>query len=287
MNGTDVLNLVVTSVFTVQIALGLTIIFGVMRVINMAHGDFFMLGAFTMVTVSNSGLPVWVGIVLAPIVVGALGAAVERGIVRRLYGRRDLSTLLATFALSIAFEQLVDLIWGPQSFTVRAPINGTVTVIGATYPTYRLVAAGVAVLVIAAVALLIYRTAFGIRIRATMQDGETAAALGTNTHAITSSAFGLGTALAGLAGALMAPFVGVNYAMGLAQTVQSFLVVITGGMGSIGGTVGGGILIGGGQSALSVPLSGTVAEILVLLLAIFVMLLRPGGIFSRGQARTA
>jgi urea transport system permease protein len=279
MNGTDLLNIAVASVFTVEVALGLMIIFGVMRVINMAHGELFMLGAYTMVVVTSAGLSPWVGIVLAPLVVGAFGMAVERAMIRPLYQRRDLSSLLATFGLSIVLQQAVRLIFGPQSKTVPTPIEGSVSLLGTTYPTYRLV--------IVAVGLLLYRSSFGIRVRATIEGAEVAEALGTNTTRIASLAFALGAALAGFAGALMAPFIGVVSTMGLEQTVRSFLVVITGGMGSIAGTFGGGVLIGGGESALTIPFSGTVAQICVLGLAILVMLVRPQGLFSRGGVRTA
>lgn len=287
MNGTDLLNLLVAAVFTVQIALGLTIIFGVMRVINMAHGEFFMLGAFTVVVATDAGLDPWIGIALGPVVLAAFGMLVERGVIRGLYQRRDLSSLLATFGLSVVLQQGARLIWGPQSHTVPSPIGGTVSIFGTVYPTYRLVAASISLAVIAGVALLVYRSPFGIRVRGTIENAEVAASLGTNTGRISTVAFGLGAALAGFAGALMAPFVGVVYSMGLEQTVRSFLVVITGGMGSIVGSFGGGALIGGGESALSVPFGGTVAKILILLVAIAVMLLRPQGIFSRGETREA
>ncbi|MCU1500392.1 MAG: urea transporter permease subunit UrtB [Acidimicrobiales bacterium] len=287
MSGTDVLNFAVAAVFTVQIALGLTIIFGVMRVINMAHGEFFMLGAFTVVVATDAGLSPWVGIVAAPVVLGLFGMAVERTVISRLYRRHDLSSLLATFALGIILQQGARLIWGPQSHTAPSPVGGSVDVLGTVYPAYRLVATGIALLVIVGVALLVYRSTFGIRVRATIDDAEVASSLGTNTRQIATSAFGLGVGLAGFAGALMAPFVGVNYAMGLEQTVRSFLVVITGGMGSIVGTFGGGVIIGGGESALTVPFNGTVAKILVLALAIAVMLLRPQGLFARGGSRTS
>lgn len=285
MNATDVLNLVVSAIFTIQIALGLTIIFGVMRVINMAHGEFFMLGAFTVVVATNVGLSPWVGIVLAPIVLGIFGMVVERGIIRRLYLRRDLSSLLATFALSVVLQQGAHLIWGSQSRTVPLPIQGSITVFGVMYPTYRLVAAAAALVVTATVALVVYHSFFGVRVRATIENTEVAASLGTDTGRIATLTFGLGTALAGFAGALMAPFIGIVYSMGLEQTVRSFLVVIVGGMESITGTLGGGILIGGGQSTLSVLFGGTVAAILVLMFAIAIMLVRPKGIFSRGETR--
>jgi urea transport system permease protein len=284
MNGTDILNIAVAAAFTVEVALGLMIIFGVMRVINMAHGEFFMLGAYTVVVVTTAGVNPWVGILLAPIVLGVLGMLTERAIIRPLYRRRDLSSLLATFGLSIVLQQVVRLIFGPQARTVPTPIEGSVDVFGTVYPTYRLVAMLLCVVSIGGVALLLYRTAFGIRVRATIENAEVAAALGTNTGRMASIAFGLGAALAGFAGALMAPFIGVVSTMGLEQTVRSFLVVITGGLGSVAGTIGGGVIIGGGESALTVPFSGTVAQISVLVLAIIVMLLRPQGLFaSRGR----
>ncbi len=287
MNGTDILNIAVAAVFTVQVALGLTIIFGVLKVINMAHGEFFMLGAYTVVVATDAGLSPWLGIVLAPVVLGLIGVAVERSIIRPLYHRADLSSLLATFGLSLVLQQTVRLIFGPQSKTVPTPLEGRVDVLGTVYPTYRLVAAGAAVVIIVAVGALLYRSMYGVRVRAAIENPEVAASLGTNTKRIATSAFALGAALAGFAGALMSPFIGVVSTMGLEQTVRSFLVVITGGMGSIAGSVGGGILVGGGESALSVPFNGTVAQISILGLAILVMLIRPNGLFARGTVRAA
>lgn len=285
MTGTDFLNIAIATVFTIEIALGLMIIFGVMGVINMAHGEFFMLGAYFMVVVTGAGLSPWIGIILAPIVLGAFGMAVERLMIRPLYQRRDLSSLLVTFGLSIVLQQTVRLVFGPQSRTVPMPVEGSMQILGTTYPTYRLIAAGIALIVTVGLALLLFRSVFGVRVRATIEAAEVASSLGTNTSGVSNLAFGLGTGLAGLAGALMAPFVGVVSSMGLEQTVQSFLVVITGGLGSLAGTVGGGILIGGGQSAGSVWLGGTMAQVGVLVLAMLVMLVRPRGLFaSNGRA---
>ncbi|HZJ28522.1 MAG TPA: branched-chain amino acid ABC transporter permease [Solirubrobacterales bacterium] len=287
MGGTDVLNIVIAAIFAIEVALGLTIIFGVMRVINMAHGEFFMLGAYTMVVVTGAGLNPWLGIALAPVLLGMFGILTERTMIRPLYQRADLSSLLATFGLSIVLQQSARLVFGPQSRSVPTPLEGNLNILGTTYPAYRLLAAAIALAVIVAVGALVYRSTFGVRMRATMENTEVASALGTNTSRIAGWAFGLGAALAGFAGALMAPFIGVVSSMGLEQTVQSFLVVITGGMGSIAGTVGGGVMIGGGESALTVPFSGTVAQIAVLLVAITVMLARPQGLFRRGGARSS
>lgn len=287
MSGTDALNILIAAIFTAEIALGLTIVFGVLRVINMAHGEFFMLGAYTVSVLASAGVHPWLGILAAPILLALVGMATEAGIIRPLHGRADLSTLLATFGLSIVLQQAVQLIWGPQNRSVAAPVSGSVDIFGTVYPTYRLVAAGISVVVMVALAFALYRSSFGIRVRATIDDAEVAGALGTNTRRMANLTFGLGAALAGLAGALMAPFIGVAPTMGLEQTVRSFLVVITGGMGNILGTFGGGALIGGGEAALAVPFSGTVAQILVLLLAIVVMLVRPQGLLTRQRIRTS
>lgn len=277
----DVLNITNAAVFLIMVALGLTIIFGVMKVINLAHGEFFMVGAYTAYFVSTLGVSPWVGILAAPCVLAILGVVAERTIIRPLYVRRDLSTLLATFGLALVLQQAVRLIFGPQSQTVAAPIAGSTDVFGAVYPTYRLVAMAIAIAVIVVVALLLFRSGFGTRVRATMEDPETAATLGTNVGRVYSGTFALGAALAGLAGALMVPVIGAIPTMGLEWVVRSFLVVITGGMGSVLGTVGGGVLIGGGESALNIMTSGTVARVGILLVAIAVILIRPQGLVAR------
>jgi urea transport system permease protein len=281
---TDLLNVGVTTVFTIEIALGLMIIFGVMGVINMAHGEFFMLGAYTMVVTASLGVSPWIGILAAPVLLGGLGMVVERFLIRPIYARRDLSSLLVTFGLSIVLQQTARLVFGPQPKTIGSPLEGTVSVLGAVYPTYRLVAAGLALVVTIGIALVLFRSTFGVRVRATIENPEVASSLGTNTVRIANQAFGLGAALAGFAGALMAPFVGVASTMGLEQTVRSFLVVITGGLGSVTGTAAGGVLVGGGQSAGSIWFGGTVAQVAVLVLAMLVMLVRPRGLFGvRGR----
>jgi branched-chain amino acid transport system permease protein/urea transport system permease protein len=281
MNATDLLNILSATVFTVVIALGLMIIFGVMRVINMAHGEFFMLGAYAMWLVASTGASPWLGILVAPLALAIVGVLVERGIIRPLHGRGDLSTLLATFGLSIALQQAVQLVFSPQSKGVASPISGSTSLLGTVYPTYRLVAIALGVVVIVAVGVLLYRSRFGVRVRATIENPEVAACMGTDVRRVYATTFALGAALAGLAGALMAPFIGVAPGMGLEYVVRSFLVVIVGGMGNIVGTLGGGALIGGGESALNVFTSGAVARVGVLLLAMTVILARPQGLFRR------
>jgi branched-chain amino acid transport system permease protein/urea transport system permease protein len=246
-----------------------------------------MLGAYTVVVITKAGLSTWLGIILAPAVLWLLGLVIERTMIRPLYERRDLSSLLATFGVSIILQQGVRVIFGPQSWIVPSPIEGTVNIFGTTYPTYRLLATLISLAVTVGVSVILFGSSFGIRVRATMENAEAARSLGTNTNRISAFAFALGAALAGFAGALMAPFIGVISTMGLEQTVRSFLVVITGGLGSIAGTFGGGVLIGGGETALSAPLGGTVARFAVLGLAIVVMLARPNGLFGGRGPRAA
>ena len=269
------------ALFLVVIALGLFIIFGIMRVINMAHGELFMLGAYTVWWIESHNVSFWVGLLAAPIVVGALGLLIERVIVRPLYARGDLSTLLVTAGLSIFFQQIVALIFGPSPQSVTPPLGGHITVLGQAYLDYQIVAVGIAVLVIAAVFGLIGTTSFGVRVRATMEDPLMARVFGINTSRMNAMAFTLGAALAGLGGALMAPLIGVTPTMGLDFVVRSFLVVILGGAGSILGPILGGAVVGGGNSLLTAALNGTVAQIAILLLVMVLVIIRPQGISGR------
>lgn len=269
------------ALFLVVIALGLFIIFGIMRVINMAHGELFMLGAYSVWWIESHNVSFWVGLLAAPIVVGALGLLIERVIVRPLYARGDLSTLLATAGLSIFFQQIVAMIFGPSPQSVTPPLGGHITVLGQAYLDYQIVAVGIAVLVIAAVFGLIGTTSFGVRVRATMEDPLMARVFGINTSRMNAMAFTLGAALAGLGGALMAPFIGVTPTMGLDVVVRSFLVVILGGAGSILGPILGGAVVGGGNSLLTAALNGTVAQIAILLLVMVLVIIRPQGISGR------
>lgn len=275
------LNATSSTLFVVLAALGLTIIFGMMRVINMAHGEFFMLGAYCMYVTTSIGANFWLGLVAAPVLVALFGIAIERTIVRRLYQRHDLSTLLATWGLSIVLQQVIRVGFGAQSRSVASPIQDSVTILGATFPAFHVIAMCLSLVVIVSVIVVFLRTDFGTQARATIQNPEIAAALGVNTSRMYLLAFGLGTGLAGAAGALMAPLVGVVPTMGTDLVVRSFLVVIAGGMGQLFGTLAGGVVIGGGESVITTVTNGTVAQISVLLIVILLMLVRPRGLLGR------
>lgn len=263
----------------ILVALGLGITFGLLGVINLAHGELFMLGAYTVLVTQEATGNVWLGIAVAPIAVGTVGLLIERGVIKRLY-ERPFDTLLATWAISIVVRQGMTLWQGGGFQPIAHPITGSVSILGLEYSRYRLVllALGVAVLVLAG--LLLYRTRLGLHARAAIQNREIAAAMGINVSRLDSIVFTLGAALAGLAGAAMGPLVTVSPAMGLPFLASSFFVVILGGTGSLIGVAAGAAIIGGGQALISFFANPVIAQVAVLLLAIVVIRIAPQGIFG-------
>jgi branched-chain amino acid transport system permease protein len=260
----------------VLLSLGLAIIYGMMRVINLAQGEFIMLGAYTVILSSTWGWGLWAGIAVAPFVVGAIGIVVERCIIRFLYGRL-LDTMLATWGLSLAIVAAVSLILGPTTEGVATPLGhisiGPFAV--SSYTLFVIAAAG------ASVALtwgVFTWTKFGLLARGTMQNAEMAAALGIHPPTIYMATFGLGSALAGLAGALLAPLTGVVPTLGLAFVAKVFITVTTGGAAIFVGTLGAATLLGTIESVvsfLSTPIYGQVA---MLCCALLLLRMAPQGI---------
>jgi branched-subunit amino acid ABC-type transport system permease component len=212
----------------VLLALGLAVIFGMMRIVNLAQGEFFTAGAFTVLTaVRYLHLPLWLGMLLAPIVVGALGIAIERLIIRRLYGR-PLDVMLATWGASLLLIGVITVIFGAVTQGIPFAL-GNFRVGRYSYPEYRIVMTTVAAALMAGVYLLFRYTAFGRRARATIANPEMASAAGINTPRMFMLTFGLGAALAGAAGAIMAPIVGVVPTMGVLYIARAFITVVVGG----------------------------------------------------------
>lgn len=264
----------------VLISLGLVIIFGLLNVINLAHGELFMLGAYTALSMNLWGLKPWVGILAAPIAVGIVGIILERSIIRPLY-KRPLETLLGTWGISIVLRQIVQIVYGAGHREVPALFTGSFGFFGISYPVYRLFIMGITTLILGAVFYLYFRTSFGLRIRMVIQDREMSAALGINTHTTDRWAFALGAGLAGLAGAIMTPLTYINPEMGLPYLGKAFIVVIIGGTSSLLGVLGGGAIIGGSEAIIDFFLEKPfVAQILVLMLAIVVVRIRPKGLFG-------
>jgi urea transport system permease protein len=263
----------------ILVALGLVVVFGMMRVINMAHGELFMLGAYVVVAAKALGLPFWLGVLAAPFLVGLAGLAIELLLIRHVY-RRPLDTILATWGLSIAIKQAVVLVFGPAAFSVPLPVDATLTLGAFAYPVYRLVLTGLALLIIAATFWLFLKTDFGLIARAVIARPQTAAVLGIDTRRVMRASFVLGTGLAGLAGALVAPLISVDPQMGLGYLVPAFLAILIGGAGPLAGVLVGGGLVGGVDSLLTLRISPVAAQIAVFALAVVVIRLRPSGILG-------
>lgn len=261
----------------ILVSLGLAIIFGMLGIVNLAHGEFFMLGAYCMATMAMLGIPIWFGLLIAPIVVGAFGMAVERSIIRRLY-KRPLDTLLATWGLSIIIRQVVRLIYGPGQMMSQSLVTGATEILGVHYPTYRLLIILVTAVIVLLTFLLYFRSTFGLRIRLVITNRAMAGALGINVHRTDMWAFGIASALVGFAGAIMSPLIVINTEMGLEYLSKAFVVVIVGGIGHLWGVIAGGATIGGTEAAIAFFTRPVVAQALVVLIALLVIRLRPQGI---------
>ena len=258
---TQVLNGLSLASILILIALGLAIIFGLLGVINLAHGELFMCGMYTLVLVQGMTGSFWLGVLAAPLVVGAIGFVVERGVVQWLRAR-PLDTLLATLGVGIVLREGVKLLFGAGYRQVASPLPGNVGVGPIVYPIYRLLLIAITVAILAALAAWLYRTSAGLRLRAMLQDRETAAAFGIDPNRASLFAFVVGAALAGVAGALMSP-----------------LVTVGPDVGSLLGLIGGGLIIGGGDTLAGYLLNPTIASAAVLVLAVVILRFRPGGLF--------
>lgn len=259
------------------VTLGLVIIFGLMNVINMAHGELFLLGAYTAFTVQQAGGSFWLGLLAAPLVLALVGLAIEELVIRHVY-HRFIDTILATWGLSIAIKQAVIVTFGPAAQQVFNPLPATVEILGVTYPAYRLFIMAVAIVVAAGTFLLFYRTRFGLAARGVIANRMMAASLGIDTRRMDRMTFALGAALAGLAGAVMAPLMSVDPQMGVGFLIPAFLSILVGGTGSLLGALLGTSLIAGSSTAVASLWTQIVAEIAVFSLAILAIRLFPQGL---------
>ncbi len=265
----------------VLISIGLAVIFGMMRVINLAHGEFLMLGGYTVVIATNNGVNLWVAmLILAPLVVGGIGVIVEWLLIRHLYGRM-VDTLLATWGLSLLFIGLVTAIFGAQTATTISVPIPPIEIGEFSSSGYEVFLIVVAALMIALVYLLLRYTKLGLVARGTMQAADMAAALGVSTQRVYSITFGLGAALTGLAGGLLAPITGVLPTMGAAYIAKAFITVISGGAAILAGTASASILLGGINGIASWLTGPTVGEVALLVAAIILLRLMPSGITGR------
>ena len=273
------------------VASGLSIIFGVTRIVNFAHGAFYMLGsyvAFTLTERFSDAFGFWAGILAAALIVAAIGVLVEMVLLRRIYHVPELFQLLATFGLTLMVEDLVVLIWGPSDLLGRrAPgFKGAVDFFGQNIPTYDLFLIGLGPLVLAALWLIFQRTRWGVLVRAATQDRDMVAALGVNQKWLFTSVFALGVFLAAFGGALQIPRDAVHHAMDLRIIVDVFVVVVIGGLGSIVGAFVAAVLVSE-LNAFGILIFPKISIILVFLVMAAVLIVRPWGLFGRpeGAAR--
>ena len=262
------------------VALGLVVIFGLMNVINMAHGEFFLLGAYTVIAVTQAGGPFWLAVLLAPVVLAVIGLAVEELVIRHVY-HRFIDTILATWGLSLAIKQGVIVLFGPTSQSVANPMPSQVDILGVTYPSYRIFIILVTVVVAGATFLFFYRSRVGLMVRAVIANRAMSSSLGINTRLMDRATFAFGAALAGFAGAVMAPIMSVDPQMGVGFLIPAFLSILIGGTGSLLGALYGAGAIASANTVIASLWTQVAAQIAVLSLAIVVIRLFPQGLTGR------
>jgi urea transport system permease protein len=268
-------------------AIGLAIIFGVAGVINMAHGEMIMVGAYTAAVVGKLGGNTFLAIPVAFVVVGLLGLLIERGIIRWIYDR-PLETLLATWGAGIILQTVIKLIFGPELYYVGAPkmLAGGFHLIGRLpFPYYRAFLIVVAVLLMALVFFVVFWTDFGLKVRAVRRNRTIAGCLGIDTARVDMTIFIFGSGLAGIAGAVLAPIKSVSTTMGFPYSVDSYMVLVLGGVGNLWGVAAGGGLIGEAETILSFIFNNVIARLLVFLFIVIVIRIVPRGIFGYYERR--
>jgi branched-chain amino acid transport system permease protein len=267
------------------LAIGLSLIFGMLTVVNFAHGAFFMVGAFLGVYFLGLTGNFWLSLVIAPLVVGVIGLVAERFLVRPLYGRGIDYPLLLTFGLSYVLIDVVRALFGIEGLPSSTPasLRGAVDLGFGHFPLYRLFLIGATAVVVLALWLFLEKTRYGLIIRAGSRDSEIVRVLGVDIAKVWWLVFGLGTAIAGLSGVLAAPTRAVNPEMGISVLAESFVVTVVGGMGSLPGAVVAGLLVGivFSMTALLAP---AYAEMSIFVLMALVLLVRPQGFFGKAGA---
>ncbi len=273
------LNGLVLGMILVLVASGLTLIFGIMDIVNFAHGEFYMAGAFLGWLALHYVGNFWIALMVAALAVAVIGIGVDFFVLRAIRGREAIYTLMAMFGMSILMQQSALSIFGPLAKEIKAPISVKIPFFAFEYPVYRLSVVGISALIMFLVWLFLQRTKYGTWVRATMQDSVMATAMGIPVKKVYTLTFALGTAMAATSGVLVAPIYSVYTTMGLSIIVSAFIVVVIGGLGSIQGSIVAAILIGELQTVSSVWISPTYARIFCFGALIVTLLFRPQGLF--------
>jgi len=278
----------VTAFVLALIALGLSLVFGVMRIVNVSHGEFFMLGAVLAwacfnFTGGNEVAGFFLAILIAPIAVAAIAVAMDKTILRRVNYNPE-STIVATIGLLYIIQQLVLTLYGPEARPVTAPIYFRVQFPWFGYSGYKLIVAVASALLLLGTWAALKRSTLGLYMRATQQDAETAQAFGVPTRKVYAAVFALGAGLAAIAGVLVVPIRQADYLMGQEPLLLSFIVVIIGGLGSLRGTIVAAFIVGISDGFISVFYEPTLAKILATLMVAAVLVFKPTGLFGEERA---
>ncbi len=286
----SLISFVLNAAFLVSIlslvALGLGVIYGLLGVINMAHGELIAIGAYTVVVLTELGLPYWTALAVAPAVGMVLGMLLEATLIRRLTDR-PLDAILVTVGLSLVLQQTLKAWFGATARSVPSPINGTFDLLGVSYPLFRVMIIVVATAIMALTFVFFVKSSFGLVVQAIFQNREAAVTNGVNAGKYNRIAFGLGTALAAFAGSLLAPSAAVLPQMGAFYLGPAFIAVILGGEKRLLGAVAGAAFMGGLEVFIGDTFTRTWGRVGVLILAIIVIRMWPGGLVREPKARVA
>jgi branched-chain amino acid transport system permease protein len=273
------INGIVTGMILAMVASGLTLIFGIMDVVNFAHGELFMLGAYVGVLILAATGNFWIALVVATLAIALLGALIYLTTLRPLIGRDPLTTILATFGVSLVLQNFALWRFGPVARKIEEPFSGHFQLFYLDYPWYRLVIAGLAAAIIGALWLFLKFGTYGIWIRATTQDRVMAQAMGIPVPWVLTAVFAIGSGMAAASGVLFGPLVGVNSQMGTSWVLRAFIVVVVGGMGSLSGSIAAAIFISLLEAYASLWVSPAQAVIVSFVVLILTLLFRPTGLF--------
>ena len=278
------LNAVQFSMLLFLLSIGLTVIFGLLHFVNLAHGALYMLGAYIGISVAAASGSFWVALIVAPLIVALIGAALYITLIDRLRDAGPMNQVLVTFGLIFVFLDLVRIGWGDVALGLSAPeaLSGTSRILGVQYPSYRLFVIILGLAVMAGLLITLARTRIGAMIRASVENGDMAAALGINVGRLFFIVFCVGCVLAGLAGVVAAPVASATTGMGISILIPTLIVVVIGGLGSLQGAIAGSLIVGFIETFGAVLVPGFAAIVTYVLLAA-VLVARPQGLLpARG-----
>jgi len=275
----QLLNALQYSMLLFLLSIGLTVIFGLLHFMNLAHGALYMMGAYIGISVASATGNFWAAFVLAPLAVTAIGAVLYFTLIRRMRHAGPMNQVLVTFGLIFVFLDLVRLGWGDIALGLDAPaaLQGTTKFLSVSYPTYRFFIIGLGLVVMATLMTIVSRTQIGAMIRASVENGDMAAAMGINVGRLFFAVFCVGCALAGLAGVVAAPVFSASTGMGISILIPTLIVVVIGGLGSLQGAVVGSLIVGSIETIGAAVLPGAASILIYILLAV-ILVVRPAGL---------